>query len=747
MVWPRGNTREKIVGKWTRRAFLTAGAAIGGGMLLGVGTVVLAPNRMDDELQDGEAYITTWIKILPDNTVQLLVPHCEMGQGAQHGIAMMLAEELDVEWEQMQVLEAPAQLQFANDTLIRFMVSPPDDLPGVLMKAFRYYSHQVAQDMTLMVTGGSSSIRFTGQHGMRKAGAAARLMLCQAAAEHWGVPLDEIEASRGYVEHKEAGLRASYGELADAAAKLTAPADVPLKERKDFHTIGRSIPRFDIPRKVEGSPIFGIDVDLPDMLYAAILANPVRGGGLLSVDASPARQSSGVVDVVELDDAVAVVADSTWRAESAVRKLFPRFGDGGHGNVSSESLERDAWALLSQSKGEALDVKGDVASSWDSASKTLESDYMVPFLHHATMEPMACTAQFRDGKIELWAGTQDPLNYRNDVAKALSLEWENVTLHNLMLGGGFGRRLPGHSDYVLQCAHIAKAMAPRPVKLTWSREEDMSHDYYRPAVWARMRGALDDRGRISVWGTHFTALSHEPDLQYAHRIPYDVPNLDMRHSFIDYHIKTGAWRSVEKSWHGFFIEGFMDELAHIAGKDPYQFRREHLENNPRYLAVLDAAAEQAGWGRELPEGRGLGIALVECFQSVVAEVAEVSVSAEKQLTVHKLWCAVDCGYAINPNAGAAQVEGGALYGLSAALISEITIARGRPVESNFRDHLVIHMVESPEIDVKFIESAAPLGGLGEPATPPVAPAVANAVFAATGERYRRLPLSKQGLSV
>ena len=554
-------------------------------------------------------------------------------------------------------------------------------------------------------------------------------MLLEAAAARWSVPVEELTARASQIMHAPSNRSATYGELASAAAAIKPPQHPPLKSRQQYLLVGTSQPRHDIPSKVDGSALFGIDVVLPDMLYAAIAAAPVPGGALATLDPGPAKAMPGVREIVQLDDAVAVVADGYWQALQALRALRPEFTDAGLGAVDSEHIFAAHAA--------ALDAGGSGKAS-TAGARTVTAEYRVPYLAHATMEPMCATARFADGRCEVWAGTQDPLNARRTAADAAQIDVAEVVMHNLQLGGGFGRRLPGAFDYVEQAVRVAKAIAPHPVKLIWSREEDMQHDYYRPAVLARMGSTLDGQGRPISWSSHFTGAAFL-DAPAATPI-YAIDAPDIRVVEAPVHLRTGSWRSVASSQHGFFMESFIDELAHAAGRDPLEYRSALLSDKPRQRAVLARAAAMAGWGAAPPEGRARGIAIVECFGTTVAEVAEVGIEADGAIRVHRVDAAVDCGLVVNPDQALAQIQGGIVFGLSAALFHEITVRNGAVEQRSFPDYDMIRLANAPRVNVEFLESDAPMGGLGEPGVPPIAPAVANAVFVLTGQRLRSLPL-------
>ena len=717
--------------KWTRRAFIGAGTITGGGFLLGVAGVALAPSRhsLVPAGSDASGQLTTWIAVSPDSTVTILVPHCEMGQGTPTALAMMAAEELETVWSQVRVEEAPALDAYANGYIIRAVGG--GYVPAVLGRSVDYSAFKMAEWFGFQVTGGSTAVRSTGEYGMRVAGAAAKEMLVAAAARQWNVPASECVARASRVVHAASNRSSTFGELAQAAAGMPVPSNPALKNPDGYALRRTSPPRLDLGSKVDGSAKYAIDFTTPGMLYAAIAMAPVHGGTLVSVDAAPAEAMPGVKKVVRLTEAVAVVADSFWRARRALAALAPEFTDAGHGEVSTASI----FAAFDAALGPPPTVPTDAAT-------VVTADYRAPFLAHATMEPMVCTARVEGGRAEVWTGVQDPLNARTTAAKALGIDAENVALTNLLLGGGFGRRLPFTFDYVDLGVRVAQAMSPAAVKTIWSREDDIQHDYYRGAALSRHAGALDAAGRPLAAHSNYTGGGNSE----AVSMPYAIAAKDADEKKAPHPIRLGQWRSVLNSQHGFFKESFIDEMAHAAGKDPFEFRRALLGEEPRFKAALEKAAELSGWGTPLPPGEGRGIAICESFGTIVAQVAHVAVSPEGRLKVLHVYAAVDCGDVVHLDTATAQIEGGIVFALSAALLSEITIAQGRVVETNFRDYTMIHLADAPKVTTAFIRSDAPLGGLGEPGVPPLAPALTNAIFAATGIRVRELPIRKTSLA-
>ncbi len=726
------------MGKWTRRALITTGGLVGGGLLVGVGGIAFAPNRLGirDETNEDGTSLTTWLKITPDNQVIVIIPHCEMGQGAQTGLAMMLADELDAAWDDVVIEEAPPVSLYANGHLIAGFVQVTQSVPSWLTRVLEYASYQVSKVIPLQITGGSSSTITTGHFGMRMAGASAKAMLLEAAAADWDVPVEECSTANTHVFHANSDRRISFGALASRAVEIKPPQHPTLKTPDQYTLIGKSQPRRDLPPKIKGEAQYAVDVVVPDMLYATIAASPIPGGQLTSVDTQPAMNIDGVEKVVSLSDAVAVVAKGFPIALKGLRSLNPIFSDNEKGNISSEDIFAQHAAVLDTAEGDINHQAGSGAEALSGADRVVEAEYRVPYLAHATMEPMAATAQVVGDRCEIWAGTQDPLNARRVAAKAADLDEDQVVFHNAHSGGSFGRRLPGAFDYIDQAVRVAKALSPTPVKLIWSREEDMQHDFYRPALIGRFSAGMSEDNGLDSWVARFSG----PGGFGEALTPYGVPNQEIVEHAPPEHLRVGSWRSVGHSQQGFFAESFIDELAAAAGQDPYQFRHDLLTEKPRYQAVLAKAASMSNWQEPAPAGRGRGIAVVEAFGTVVAQVAEVSVDDRQRIKVHNIWAAVDCGSLVNPDQGLAQIQGGILFGLSATLYQEITVSNGAVEQQSFPSYRSLSLADTPPVDVEFVESAGQMGGLGEPGVPPVAAAVANAVYALTQQRLRSLPL-------
>ncbi|MEX0964560.1 MAG: molybdopterin cofactor-binding domain-containing protein [Pseudohongiellaceae bacterium] len=727
----------------TRRRFLLSTAVAGGGVLIGYSALKPSKHRIanSDLAGEGEHYVTSFIKIEADNKITVYVPHSEMGQGVHTSLPMMAADELDAAWEDIIVEQAPAIDLFANGDLVKGFAGEYG-IPSFLTGLVNASAASIAELMNLQITGGSSSVRYTGQTAMRTAGAAARQMLIDCAATRWGVASDECSTQLSHVQHNASGRSLSYGELAADAALLEPPKDVTLKQPAQFTIMGKAISRVDIPAKVDGTANYGIDAHSEDMLYAAIRLAPVFGTKLVSVDAGDVLSRRGIKRVIEMEDSVAVVADSYWRAKEALKLVKSEFEASDADNTSSADLFAGFERSLAADDSSKDKEVGDAEGALESAADVIEGSYKVPYLAHAAMEPMNCTVHLHDDIVEVWTSTQDALGIKARVAKIAGVAEDDAVFHHSYLGGGFGRRLPFNWNVIDHATLIAKEFDV-PVKTVMSREDDMQQDYYRPAVASNFKAAFDANGVVQAWHNRFTGPIQVPG---ASHIPYAIANQSIHVVDGPTHVPIAAWRSVDHSQQTFFTESFVDEIAHRSGINPFQFRMQMLAEHPRHRKVLEVAAEAAGYGENLPAGHALGIAVQESFGSIVAEVAEVSLDANNRPVVHKVTCAIDCGWAVNPDTAESQVEGGIIYGLTAALYGEITIENGRVAQNNFPDYEMVRMADSPEIDVHIIESGEALGGLGEPATPPIAAAVSNGLYILTGQRVRELPLKNHDFS-
>jgi isoquinoline 1-oxidoreductase beta subunit len=712
--------------KLGRRDFLKTGLALGGGLVLGTHLLKGCTRAGGPGQPTAPPDPNAWIRIGSDDVVTVVVHHSEMGQGVYTSIPMLVAEELEVRWDQVRVEAAP--------------VDP-------------IYNHPW---WGIQGTGGSTSIPSSWEP-LRKVGATARTMLIAAAARQWGVGAAACVAENGRVVHRASGQAASYGALADQAAKLPVPTGVPLKAPKDFKLIGKPLPRLDTPEKVQGTGMFGIDVARPGMLTAVVERSPRFGGKVKSFDATKARAVPGVKSVAEVPSGVAVIADGYYAASQGRDALHVEWEPGPEPDLSSDTL-RERYAELAKQPGAVARKDGDAAASLAKGAKTLTAEYEVPFLAHATMEPLNCVVDLRAYRCEIWTGTQMQTVDRAAAAAVADLPPEKVQLHTMLLGGGFGRRANPASDFVTEAVHVAKA-AKAPVKVIWTREDDTRGGYYRPFWYDRVSGAVDAAGKPTAWlqrivgqsiitGTAFEGFLvkdgiDQTSVEGVSDLPYAIPSVQVELHSPRLPVPVLWWRSVGHSHTAFVVESFVDELAHAAGKDPYQFRRELLADQPRHLGVLVLAAERSGWGKPAAAGRHRGIAVHKSFGSFVAQVAEVSVNGRGRVRVHRVTCAIDCGTVVNPDTVKAQMEGGLLFGLSAALYGEISFEQGRVKQGNFDDYPMVRLSDAPEVDVHIVPSEAPPSGVGEPGTPPIAAAVANAVFAATGQRVRRLPLTPE----
>ena len=658
-----------------------------------------------------------WIRIAPDGSTTLIVPSSEMGQGVNTSLSMILAEELEADWQSVKTETAPVNSKYIN----------PESNSG-------------------QMTAGSSSVKGF-WNPLRKAGAAVRLMLQKAAAQKWEIPIEECVAKSGYIYRKNSSQKLSYGELAEAAGKIDIPSDPPLKNSKDYNLVGKSIKRIDIPSKTNGSAQFGIDVRLPEMMYATIRQSPVFGGEVLSYDEDAAKSIRGVKKVTLIPNGIAVIADNTWRAKRGMEVLNLKFHGGKTIGLESQQVQKE---LL-----KALDDEGKTKIE---ANQVLDLEYEVPFLAHAPLEPMNCTANVTDNFCEVWVPTQSQGGCMDAAKEITGLDEEQIQIHTTYLGGGFGRR--GETDYVKQSLILAKALG-KPIKVTWMREEDMQHDFYRPASMSRFQIGLNKDGFPISWNNQLASPSIlkrffapmawfniDPlSTEGADEIPYAIEDFNFDYSVVDSGVPVGFWHSVGSSFNAFFTESAIDEAAHLAQQDQFDYRMKLLSGKPRFQKVLEKVMRESKWGRILPKGHGLGISIHKTRGSIAGAVIEVSTDVNGMLNLNKAWIAIDCGKVINPNTVRAQMEGGFTFGLSATLGEEITLKDGRVEQSNFHDYSILRLKGSPDISVEIIESGNEIGGVGEVAVPLAAPALTNAIFSSSGRRIRSLPLSKHGIKI
>ncbi|MBS0395258.1 MAG: xanthine dehydrogenase family protein molybdopterin-binding subunit [Proteobacteria bacterium] len=698
----------------SRREFLSAAAAAGGGLLVGF----TLPGRASAAVPAagaGPFQPNAFIRIGSDNVVTLIVSMAEMGQGVLTSLPQLLAEELEADWRHVRFEQAPVDPAYNN---------PMFQMQG---------------------TGGSTSVRAFWDP-LRKAGAAAREMLITAAAEQWGVDRATCRAREGAVHHKS-GKHLSYGELAARAAQLPVPAEPPLKDPKDFRILGQPLKRLDSPQKVNGSARFGLDVTVPGQLTAVVAQPPVLGARVASVDSSRALAVKGVRHVVQIDSGVAVVADGFWAAKTGRDALAVQWDLGDKATLSSGGIRT---AMLERLKSDGMVARHEGDPGAAQSARTHEATYEAPYLAHACMEPMNCTASVTADGIDVWAPTQASGVNRMVIAKVTGVAPEKIRVTTTMLGGGFGRRFG--QDFVIAAVQTSKAVSA-PVKLVYTREDDMRGQFYRPASIARLRAGLDAAGRPVVFDARIACSSisavsgmgdpnaiDEAAVEGVRDWPYATPNVHVDWARHEPGVGVWYWRSVGNSQNTFFAESFIDELAHAAGQDPYEYRRSLLDKHPRHRAVLERVAHEAGWGKPLPKGHARGIAVAESFNSYVAEVVEVSLRPDGTPRVHRVVCAVDCGMMVNPGIVRRQAQSAVIFALSAALHGEITVEGGRIQQKNFDDYPVVRMDEAPPIEVHLVASTEKPTGIGEPATPPLAPALANALFALTGKRVRRLPI-------
>jgi isoquinoline 1-oxidoreductase subunit beta len=716
----------------SRRGFIAAGLSAAGGLAIGVclpdrAQALAAPPQPWDKLAPANAHeVNAWVVIEPDGAVLIRVAKAEMGQGIFTSLPMLVAEELGCDWRMVTAEYASVTRNGAES--------------GVYGR---------------MGTGGSTSVRTSWQL-LQQAGASARGRLVEAAARRWGVPVGECSVADGFVVHAASDRRIGFGEVAADAAAVKLIKEPAIKSPDQYRLAGQPLPRLDVPVKVTGAARFGIDARVPGMLYAAVVNCPVFGGKLKRADADAVKDRRGIKAVVPLGDAVAVVADNFWRAKEAAAALPVEWDYGAGAGTTSEQFRQDYRAALDGPAATARSL-GDVAAAMPGAVKVVEALYEVPHVAHAPMEPLNCTADVRPDRVEVWLGTQNPEAALRLAAEAGGLKPEQVIVHNCFLGGGFGRRAV--NDELRQAVRVSKAVGA-PVKLVWTREQDIRHDRYRPQAAIRFKAGLGADGVPIAWDTRTAVGSIQRSLgsstvengierqavEGLENMPYRVANLQVDCILKNTHVPVMFWRSVGSSQNAFAVESFVDELAAAAGKDPYQFRRALLEGRKDFLNVLDTLAAKGDWGKPVPHGSGRGIAIHESFGTIVGQIAEVGVSRKGEVRVERVVAVVDCGHVVNPRTVAMQIESGVIYGLTAALYGEINIRDGRVVEGNFDDYPMLRMAETPTIETHLaLSGGSKWGGIGEPGTPPVAPAVCNAIFAATAKRIRSLPIKNVDL--
>jgi len=692
-----------------RRGFLKTGAATAGGLLVSF----YLPEQTRLAAAATTAKLNAFVHVSPDDTVTLFIHKAEMGQGTVTSLSMLLAEELECDWSKIRT-----------------------EFPGVSTEYGPYQG-----------VFGSQSIR-TSWMTLRRAGATAREMLIQAAAQQWNVDKSRCRAENGSVINADSNARLSFGSVAEGAAKLPAPSNVTLKNPAQFHLIGKPTKRLDTSGKVNGSARFGLDVRVPEMLHAVVERSPVFGGKVATFDATKTKTIPGVKEVVPISNGVAVVADNTWSAMEGRRVLQIKWDEGAVASVSSTGISKN-FVEYSQKPGAVARKTGDSAAALQSASKKVEAVYETPFLAHAPMEPLNCVAHVRADACEVWASTQGQSAARDEAVRITGLAPDKVKVYSEFMGGGFGRR--ARADYIGEAVEVSKAIGA-PVQVTWSREDDLQQDFYRPAAYGRFTAGLDADGWPTALSARlicppFGGLSNgvaRTGVEGIVDLIYSIPNVLVDYHALDPGIPVSYWRSVGYSQNTFFLESFIDEIAHASGKDPLELRLRLLQNAPRLKAVLELAADKFGWSKPLPAGHGRGIAVVNNIGSFTAQVVEASIDRGK-LRVHRVVCAVDCGYAVNPSGIDQQIRSGIVFGLS-ALKGGITIDRGRVLQQNFHQYDVLHMDEMPSVEVHVLPTPNNPGGIGEASTPGIVPAVANAIFAATGKRIRKLPVSAEELA-
>jgi isoquinoline 1-oxidoreductase beta subunit len=712
----------------SRRKFIQTGAAVGGGLLLSFYLPAFGKFRNAGMTAPANFAPNAFIRIGTDDIITVIVNHSEMGQGAYTSLPMILADELNADWSK-----------------IRFEAAPVDPV----------YNHTA---FGMQMTGGSTSTNSEWDR-FRKAGATGKYMLIAAAAQTWNVDASTCKAEKGSVIHTATGRKLTYGQLVEKASSIAAPAEVKLKDPKDYYLIGKPVKRLDTPEKINGTGIFGLDVKIPGLLTAVIARPPVFGGKVKGFDAAKTKTIPGIKHVLQMDRGIAVIADGFWPAKLGRDALNIEWDDGNLATLNSKT-QGEQYAALALEPGAVAKNDGDVNAAISGAAKKLEAVYELPYLSHSPMEPLNCVADVKADSCEIWVGTQFQTAEMMTASRITGLPPSKIKIHTTLLGGGFGRRAVLDCHFVAEAVQISNALKV-PIKVVWTREDDIHGGYYRPRAYHKLSAGLDASGKLLAWqqnvvcqsfivGTPLEGMMVQNGVdglavEGAANMPYAIPNLRVAWNMAPNGVPTLWWRSVGSSHTAFAVEGFIDELAKAAGKDPFEYRRVLLEKSPRHKKLLEFVAEKAGWKKPLAPGRGKGIAIHESFGSVVAQVAEVSIASNKILKVHRIVCAVDCGQVINPDTVRAQMEGCVAFGLTAALYGEITFDKGRVQQANFHNYRMLRMNEMPKVEVHIMDSTEPMGGVGEPGVPPVAPAVMNALYTLTGKRVRSLPLRPDDL--
>lgn len=744
--------------KITRRAFIISGSIIGGGFALGLGGSLYSDFKKKTFTGrgfEGGAALNPFVFIKPDNTIQLAIARAEMGQGVLTALAMLTAEELEVSLDQIEVVHPQVESPYANINLAT-------NYQRTSSSTGFHFMEKVAYVLPYIATGGSTSVR-DGYLHYRQLGAMALECLYKAAQREWGLATgNRLSARAGYIQHPDNGEKLSYGALARLAAEEKPSNDVVLKSKEAFSLIGKPIQRIDLKEKVNGSATFGIDVRVPDMLFAAVKHSPVKGAEVLSIhNEAEILALRGVKKVIHWAEGAAVIADNTWRAQQAANKLELELDTKGNETLSTDDIRAALEQRLAGEIDHIKDKKGRVDQEFEKAPFLVEAAYEAPFLAHATMEPINCTILVKEGKAKVWVGHQAPFLVSMAVASEADVKKSDIEIDIKYLGGGFGRR--AENDFVVEAAKIAKSVEGTPVQMVWSREEDTQNDTYRPMVLSKFKAWVDESGKVGALENHIAMqsvlrssigrnfpLMTPPESQDtsaaegAAHLAYDFVTTRIGYSFIESPMRLGFWRSVGHSYNAFFTESFMDEMAFAIDKNGYWLRRKLLRKKPRQLKVLEKAIELSQWGSPLPKGKARGIAFHESFGSIVTQVVEVTVNAEKEYSLNKVYCVIDCGQYVNPDTIHAQMQSGIVYAFTAAAYGEITLKDGKIEQSNFPNYDMIRLKHMPEVISHIMENDEDPGGVGEPATPPLAPALTNAIFAANGDRIRSLPLSKHG---